>query len=296
MGVFDRLTQDQIVQIVAGLVAADHGEGAGLGSFDVRRDETGRLIGDFYHARLSSVFQPVVAADGRITGHTARVRCDARQGPGISPWGVFSMIASEPALVRLDRLCRALHLLNYFERAQADWLLWLRVETRLLMSVKQDHGRVFGQVIEHYCGVPTSRVVIELAADVAAHAGLPAAALANYRGRGYRTAVNLAEGLAPDVLRFADFVRIPATGDHGILARNVGHAHSAGGTAVVKQIDTEMLRGAALRAGTPLLQGYLLGRPAAQVPAAAEPAPQARDSRSGGRIGYGGAAAASRPG
>lgn len=296
MGVFDQLTQDQVVRIVAELVAADHGEGASLGSFDVRRDESGRLIGDFYHARLSSVFQPVVAADGRVTGHTARVRCDTQHGPGISPWGVFSMIASDPALVRLDRLCRALHLLNYFEQARPDWLLWLRVETRLLASVKQDHGKVFGQVIEHYCGVPTSRVVIELPADVAAQPGLPAAALANYRGRGYRTAVNQAEGLPPDVLRFADFVRIPATTDQDILARNVSRAHSAGSTAVVKQVDTEILRGTALRAGVPLLQGYLLGRPASQFPAAAKPAPQARDRHAAGHKDYSGAAVPSPPG
>jgi EAL domain-containing protein (putative c-di-GMP-specific phosphodiesterase class I) len=263
MGVFDQLQADRIVEIVAELVAADHGEGASLGDFNLRRDENGRLIGDFHHARLSSVFQPVLSTDGgRVLGHTARVRCETSQGSGISPWGVFSMIASDTALVRLDRLCRALHLLNYFDHASTEWLLWLRVETRLLVSVKQDHGKVFGHVMEHYCGIPTSRVVIELPPEATERPEALAVALANYRARGYRTAVNHHARLATDVLKFADFVHIGTTVDRAALAQTIAQAHTSGASAIVKKVESEPLRTTAVNAGADGLQGFLFGAPA----------------------------------
>ena len=72
----------------------------------------------------------------------------------MSPWGIFSMIAGDSALVGLDRLCRTLHLLNYFGKAPRDLRLLLRVEPRLLSSIKQNHGRVFGELLD-YCGIAT---------------------------------------------------------------------------------------------------------------------------------------------
>lgn len=256
---------ERVAEIAANLVEADRGAGASLGEFVFKRDDGGRYIGDFHHARLSSIFQPILSADGgRVLGHTARVRCDTAKGPGVSPWGVFSAIANDAALVRLDRLCRALHLLNYFGRAQSEWLLWLRVETRLLTSVKQEHGKIFGRVIEQYFDIPTSRVVIELPVEAVQPETLTVG-LANYRANGYRTAISHHPRLAADVFKIADFVRIGAIQNRSILAQSIGRAHAGGAAVVVKKVESEMLRAAAVGAGADGLQGFLIGAPAFEL-------------------------------
>ena len=117
----------RIATILAGLAAADTRADAELGEFHLRQDQRGHVIGDFYKCRLGSVFQPLFSATGRrVVGHVARERCD---GWGTTPyraWDIFSMIAGDSALVRLDRLCRTLHVLNYFSRVRSDLKLFLR--------------------------------------------------------------------------------------------------------------------------------------------------------------------------
>ena len=68
-------------------------------------------------------------------------------------------------LVKLDRLCRTVHALNYFRAASGQANLFVTVQPRLLESVKDDHGEAFAKVLD-LIGIPTSRVVIEIPADV----------------------------------------------------------------------------------------------------------------------------------
>jgi EAL domain-containing protein (putative c-di-GMP-specific phosphodiesterase class I) len=255
----------RIPEILAGIAAADTAAVGELGQFHLRRDRHGRVIGDFYECRLSSVFQPVFGADGlSVIGHDARVRCDGGGENTLSPWGIFSMIASDAALVRLDRLCRSVHILNYFGHAPADHALFLRVEPRLLKSVTHDHGRIFGEVLEH-CRIATSKVVIVIPQEATADADLLARVIANYRSRGYRLAVACTshhdiaplESLRPDFLR----VDVRQVSSEQQLKQFIDNVHGWGGRALVTHIESAGDRMAALRAGTDAMQGYLLGRP-----------------------------------
>jgi hypothetical protein len=79
--------------------------------FRLGADEVG---GQFYGARLSSVFQRVVTADGREIGHQGLVRSRSADDATLSPWRLFADTATDDELVQLDRLARTLHALNYF--------------------------------------------------------------------------------------------------------------------------------------------------------------------------------------
>ena len=257
--ILDRLAQEDAAAVEA------------LGEFRLRQDDFGRVIGDFYKCRLSSVFQPVFAASGReVVAHEARVRSDGWGDDAVSPWGIFSMIAGDSALVRLDRLCRTLHILNYFGRASASQFLSLRVEPRLLTSVKHDHGRVFGEILR-LCGVGPSRVVIEIPGEATEDRELVERASENYRARGYRVAISHAPSTDPNVLESIrpELLRIDCRllSADGALDRLVERVHGWGGRAIAIKIDTARDLVVATRAGVDLLPGFLLGRPDFQLAA-----------------------------
>ena len=134
--------------------------------YPLQRAADGRVVGHFFHCRLSSVFQPVFdVSERQVVGHAAYVRSDANDDGALSPWGIFALAAEDPLLVRLDRLCRTLHALNYFGAIPERQILFLAVQPRLLESVKDGHGRAFEKVLD-LIGVETSRVVIEIPAEV----------------------------------------------------------------------------------------------------------------------------------
>jgi len=233
----------RISAILAGLAAADTRADAEHGEFRLRQDERGHVIGDFYKCRLGSVFQPVFSATGRrVMGHEARVRCEGWGDEAVSPWGIFSRMASDSALVRLDRLCRTLHMLNYFGRARSgDLKLFVRVEPRLLTSVKQDHGKVFGEALGH-CGVATSRVVIEIPVEAVGDRDLLQHAVTNYRARGYGIAANYParsdagtfDEVKPDFLK----IEIKRLNADQALAQIISRTHAWGGRVIASKIET----------------------------------------------------------
>jgi EAL domain-containing protein (putative c-di-GMP-specific phosphodiesterase class I) len=233
------------------------------------RGADGWVMGRFFHCRLSSLFQPLF--DGRahrVVGHSGHVysepvaaEADARES--LSPWGIFALAADDPVLVRLDRLCRTLHALNYFSRAPEHLELHLAVQPRLLESVKNGHGRAFERVLD-LIGVETSRVVIELPAEINGDRRLFRHVTANYRSRGYRIACN--HGGHPDDWMadlgslYPDIARV----DVRVLRQPGGRAladaiRRFGATLLATGIDAEEDLGTAMRAGAGLLQGNHLG-------------------------------------
>ena len=86
--------------------------------YPVQRSEDGWIIGHFFNCWLSSVFQPVFETNGRtVTGHAAYIRSTTDGTSLLSPWKVFALTEGDALLVRFDRLCRAIHALNYFGNA-----------------------------------------------------------------------------------------------------------------------------------------------------------------------------------
>ncbi|MBA3755389.1 MAG: EAL domain-containing protein [Nitrosomonas sp.] len=237
--------------------------------YSLKRAENGWISGLFYHCELTSVFQPIFSITaGKTMGHAAYIRSKANDDVALWPWQIFSLASKDEQLVDLDRLCRAIHALNYyFNNISKSDNLFVDVHPRLLESVKDDHGRAFENFLD-LIGVKTSRVVIEIPAIVNRNWKLLQHVITNYRSRGYQIAADYS-GTRSDWMvelgsLYPNIVRIEA-GDlirHEAITPLVDTIHSFGASLLVRDIETSGQLAAAIRAGADYLQGNLLGEPA----------------------------------
>lgn len=236
--------------------------------YSLKCADNGWISGRFYHCELTSVFQPIFSIDqGKTIGHAAYIRSKSNNGVALWPWQVFSLASKDEQLVDLDRLCRAIHALNYyFNNISKSDNLFVDVHPRLLESVKDDHGRAFENFLD-LIGVKTSRVVIEIPAIVNRNWKLLQHVITNYRSRGYQIAADYS-GTRSDWMvelgsLYPNIVRIEA-GDlirHEAITPLVETMHSFGAKLLVRDIETSVQLAAAVRTGADYLQGSLLGEP-----------------------------------
>ena len=237
----------------------------------LQRLEDNWIVGHFADNRLSSVFQPIIDASAlQVIGHAAYIHCDPDGKNFVSPWEIFSLATEDSMLVKLDRLCRTVHALNYFQAGSGGGNLFVNVQPRLLESVKDDHGQAFAKVLD-LIGVATSRVVIEIPAEVNRNWKLLGHVIGNYRSRGYRIAANhsgtgenwMAElgGLYPDIVRLEASALMGRLGARALI----DSIHRFGASVLVYEIETPQHKAAALQEGADLLQGRALGVPVRAV-------------------------------
>jgi EAL domain-containing protein (putative c-di-GMP-specific phosphodiesterase class I) len=255
----------------------------------LHRTPDDRVVGLYRAARLTSVFQPVAERTGAVIGQVGYVRCEGEGAVDLSPWQLFALAASDDELVRLDRLCRTVHALNYFGADAGGRRLHLLVEYRLLTTVPDDHGRAFERVLASF-EVRTGRVVIELPGEASGNSGLLAHVIANYRYHGYAVAARALPGKleAVAVLR-PDIVRLdPRDHPHGELRKAIELVRHLGAKALVERLDSPRAVEHAVEAGADLVQGFAVGvpapepswRPIANMSANAAPSPS-RDTAAG---------------
>ena len=240
--------------------------------YSLKRSENGWISGHFYHCEITSVFQPIFSiTQGKTIGHAAYIRSKSNDDVALWPWQVFSMASKDEQLVDLDRLCRAIHALNYyFNSPSKSENLFVDVHPRLLESVKDDHGRAFENFLD-LIGVRTSRVVIEIPAIVNRNWKLLQHVITNYRSRGYQIAANYSGdrsdwmvelgSLYPNIVRIeaSDLIR------HEAATALLDTIHSFGSSLLVRDIETSAQLKAAIRAGADYLQGNLLSEPAQAI-------------------------------
>ncbi|MDD2989969.1 MAG: EAL domain-containing protein [Zoogloea sp.] len=229
-----------------------------------RRDD-GRVVGDWVGLELSSAFQPIVNAEGRVVGHEAFLRSASDDDQGLSPWTLFSTATDDTRLIALDRLARTLHLLNALVVGNT-LPLFLNVHGRLLAAVGDDHGRAFRRVVDAL-GVRPEHIVIETPVEASAQPDLLAFVLRNYRNNGFRVAVNVASAAQWQDIASAihpHFVKI----DSRKLGRGP-EAHERlkwlsalreDATLIVTHIENASTD---YQVGQSLQQGYAFGRPTA---------------------------------
>jgi EAL domain-containing protein (putative c-di-GMP-specific phosphodiesterase class I) len=253
----------------------------------------------FLGLNLSSVFQPVVKADGKVIGREALLRpVVAAKDEVITAQAAFTHAVAAQKLVAFDRLVRTIHLLNHANTFDEHELIFLKVHPQLLTSVS-DHGRTFEQIL-HFYSVPTSRVVIEIQESVVKDDARLEEAVKNYRSLGYQIAVdnfgsgqgsldklfhpesgynklvsiegqgclnrvlNLRLNLRPDFVKLDGAVIRHAENDAQallMLHQLVNLFHGIGTKVVIQSIETRGQAEIAREAGGDLLQGYYLGRP-----------------------------------
>lgn len=264
------MVQQRIEDLKAGLHEALYLD---LDEFGLETQEN-EVISKFTGLWLHSAFQPIhdIRNAGQILGYEALLRPSI--GPeAISPQLAFDFADKQGRLVKLDRVARTLHMLNYLHLPEPRGLLFLNVHPKLLATVNA-HGKVFERIL-HIHSVPTHQVVIEVlesAVEVEKQLG---EAIDNYRDRGYRIAIddfgskhsNLDRlwRISPDYIKLdISVIREAETSAkvRRVLPKLIEIIVELGAQAIVEGIENETQQRIAVDSGATLLQGYQLGRPA----------------------------------
>jgi EAL domain-containing protein (putative c-di-GMP-specific phosphodiesterase class I) len=161
--------------------------------------EEGKVSGLFGPIRIDSFFAPLrqTLKPTVIVGHTAQITVVPNKIQYLYANEIETLLANNavPAtefesIVNFDRLCRTVHMLNYLTLAHLQGMLFLEVDPRHILGIKQDHGAYFEEVIVR-CGLETKNVVIVLAVNsqYARYYQELINGLENYRRRGYQIAL-----------------------------------------------------------------------------------------------------------
>jgi EAL domain-containing protein (putative c-di-GMP-specific phosphodiesterase class I) len=244
-----------------------------LDDYGLSEQTQGEFSSTFLGIQLNSAFQPIYDSElGELYGHEALLRPSLGETQSISPEFAFSFAEQSGRLVKFDRVSRTLHVLNFRQIFNENGLLFLNVHPKLLTSVNA-HGKVFERIL-HANSVPTDRVVIEIQESVVDHDKQLVEAIANYRDRGYRIAIddfgrkqsNLDRlwKLSPDYVKL-DLSIVQQAEDNPrvrkILPKLVDIIRDLGAQPVIEGIETQVQLDLAIETGSTLLQGYFLGRP-----------------------------------
>ena len=237
---------------------------------EVQGDE---VRANFIGLQLRSVFQPVVdLRDGSVHGYEALLRASDAKGLEVAPLAAFKRAELAERLVKFDRLCRTLHTLNFLNQGNSNALLFLNVHPELLIAVNS-HGKVFEQVLHNH-HVPTHQVVIEIYEGAVSDEKKLGLAIANYRERGYRIAIddfgkehsNLERlwTLAPEYVKLDGGLIQQAELNprlQRILPKLVEIIRDLDAEVIIEGVETEAQLDLVKQAGAYLVQGYFTGRP-----------------------------------
>lgn len=231
------------------------------------------------HGRISTLFQPIRATEGhQVIGYEALSR-----GPGNSPLHspevLFAAARRCGKLLELDLLCRQLAIRRFTDR-QLPGRLFLNILPETLLDQQHEQGRTLQMLSD--TGLAAERVVIELTeqSPIDDYALLQSA-LRYYRSMGFTIALDDLgagySGLRLWTEMMPEFVKVDRhfiDGIHqdGLKREFVGSmlrmANASGATLVAEGVELEEELRVLEQLGAPMVQGYLLGRPSAYLPAA----------------------------
>jgi EAL domain-containing protein (putative c-di-GMP-specific phosphodiesterase class I) len=249
--------------------------------------EDGDVSGLFGPIRISSVYTPLreTLKPASIIGHTAQISVVPYENQHLNTNDIDNLVI-HPAgqatdfesIINFDRLCRTVHMLNYLPLAHFQGVLFLEVDPRHILGIKQDHGAYFEEVIIR-CGLATKNVVILMAVNnqYARYHHELLKGLENYRRRGYQLALKfdyiglenqsleLIAKLSPNYVslsaRHLDRLR-----DSTMLAKLHklrSLISSTGGKSIMRQIDQKRPASLARNTNFDLVQGSYYEQPSA---------------------------------
>lgn len=209
--------------------------------------------------QLRSLFQPIVdLQQSSIVGHMATLTAQQDDGTPVASEVAYASCESATSFIYFDRLCRTLHALNFLaQRATVGGYLQLAIDPRQLLAVQSQHGLVYEAILKR-CGLAPADIVLEFSASHLGSDGRLAAAVENYRQRGYRLALRepvLSRDIAAVTALRPEIVRFDGRPDAAVIEgfRQAGMAIEVSG------IDTEADLAAAKAAGFDLGQGAFFG-------------------------------------
>lgn len=227
---------------------------------------------------LYSVFQPIFPARGETAyAYEGLLRVEDEYGQAVPLSAPFAA-AGDGEVVVLDRLCRVVHALNFVTQDEHGPALFLNVHGRHLLSIGYgQHGAAF-ETLLGYCGVSPRRVILEILESHIDDLDKLQAAMAAYRAKGFRVAlddfgtehsnVDRLWKLAPDVVKLDRALIVEATHNaraRRVFPRLVELIHELGADVIAEGVETAEQYRLALDAGVDGVQGFHLARPAAQL-------------------------------
>jgi EAL domain-containing protein (putative c-di-GMP-specific phosphodiesterase class I) len=141
---------------------------------------------------LGSQFAEILSAkDDHLIGHYADLFVRSSTGNVLNIDHIVNALEDKEQVVHLDRLVRTLHSLNYLQQHDGfKGLLALRVQSRHILSVANDHGKTFEKILGD-CGLGPERVVLHTKLVDARSLEHFQQALTSYRERQYRIGISL---------------------------------------------------------------------------------------------------------
>jgi len=239
--------------------------------------ENGKVSGLFGPIRIDSGFLPLrqTLEPAAIVGYTAKIKVSTYEVQHLYTSEIEHLLAQNSSqnhefesIINFDRLSRTVHMLNFLPLTHLQDQLFLEVDSRHILGIKQDHGAYFQEVIAQ-CGLETSKIVIVLAVNcqyTRYHREL-IRGLENYRRRGYRIALKF-DSLVKEKQVF-EFIQQLSPNYVSITARPEGRnialpeklhslrvlVSSTGGQSILQHIDEKKSEELARNAGFDLVQG-----------------------------------------
>lgn len=166
-------------------------------NFNTLSLEGGLVSGFFGPMKINSTFTPFrqTIKPELTTGYIAHLNLKTYDPLSLNITQLENLLANEPSqknnfesIINFDRLSRTVHMLNYLTISHLQQPLFLEVDPRHILGVKENHGAYFEEII-HKCGLETDNVVI--VTTVLNTYGTPyydslQTGLHNYQQRGYR--------------------------------------------------------------------------------------------------------------
>lgn len=241
----------------------------------------GRWTGRVGGLQLSSHFQPVFSfPHGRPVGHEALIRASDAQGRPVSPLALFAQATDFAEQLRLDRLCRLLHVHNYCaqDRDGEGWL-FLNIHPAVFIESAQQ-SRLLRRAAEllQELGMPMQRLVLEVTEDAMAQDRDFEQAVAWVRELGCLIALDdFGAGhsnfdrvwrIRPDIVKLDRSLLQRARQSPRVarmLAQMVALLHEGGALTLLEGVESLDEAELALDADVDLVQGYAFGHPQAQL-------------------------------
>lgn len=222
----------------------------------IRLDAQGQALGRYFHSTLTSTFQPVRAhLDQHIVAYDGYARSYAVDSEGLHIWKLLDHAANDDESVELDRLCRILHTINFYQQASSQTTtldLFLSIHTRLLTAVEGNHGAAFRRIL-HLLELPQQQIVLQLPQIIPNQRWMLQHVADNYRRNGFRIGVHASDTLQalelmakirPDVIKI-DVRQVVAkdagaeSAQHDSLRTLLKHANQLGSRVIFKRIETD---------------------------------------------------------
>lgn len=233
----------------------------------------GAYVAEFGGYCLESALQPIFSlSHQRPVGCEALIRARDAQGKYVPPPFLFGSAKGLGDVLRLDRICRSLHLANF--RALDAHNIWLFLNVNPLVAIHESQNEAsFKEVLEQY-QIPTHQVVAEIVETAIADETVLERSVNYYKQLGCMVAIDdFGAGhsnferiwrLAPDIVKL-DRAMVEEAARRDLIARSlpdlVSLLHHAGCIVLAEGVETEAEALTALNANVDLAQGYLFGRP-----------------------------------